>query len=161
MKKPSLRVLRYRHHPKYKFVLDLRGFGQGRKFFKTRAEAEAERLRQKTTLERHGREAIGLSQRDLSDFITGKKKLAQYGKTVNDAFAFYLDHLDRVLRCKTTVAELAQEVIDKAQRWSGPAILGKPEALPVQVCPRFRKTSHRSRQSRGAGQLAAGAAVFT
>ena len=112
VKKPSLRVLRYRHHPKYRFVLDLRGFGQGRKFFKTRAEAEAERLRQKTTLERHGQEAIGLSQRDLSDFITGKKKLAQYGKTVNDAFAFYLDHLDRVLRCKTTVAELAKEVIE-------------------------------------------------
>ena len=104
VKKPSLRVLRYRHHPKYKYVLDLRGFGQGRKFFKTRAEAEAERLRQKTTLERHGQETIGLSPRDFSDFITGNKKLAQYGKTVNDAFAFYLDRLDRVLRCKTTVA---------------------------------------------------------
>jgi integrase len=112
VKKPSLIVRPYRHDLKYKFVLDLRGFGKGRKFFRTRAEAEAEALRQRTTLARHGREAIGLSQRDLSDFITGKKKLAQYGKTVNDAFSFYIDHLDRVLRCKTTVAELVKEVIE-------------------------------------------------
>src|SRR4029453_5555925 len=116
MKKPSLRVLPYRHHKKYKFVLDLRGFGQGRKFFKTRAEAEEERLRQKTTLERHGREAIGLSQRDLSDFITGKKKLAQYGKTGNDPFVFYTNHLERVLRCKVTVADLVQEVLGIKQK---------------------------------------------
>jgi integrase len=112
MKKPSLAVLPYRHHPKYKFVLDLRAFEKGRKFFRTRADAEAERLRQKTALERHGREAIGLSPRDLSDFITGKKKLAQYGKTVNDAFSFYVDHLERVLRCKVTVPELVQEVLE-------------------------------------------------
>jgi hypothetical protein len=71
MKKPKLAVLPYRHHSKYKFVLDLRPFGRGRKFFKTRAEAEAERLRQKTALERHGREAIGLLQHELSDFIRG------------------------------------------------------------------------------------------
>src|SRR5262249_50030129 len=34
VKKPKLAVLPYKHHPKYKFVLDLRGFGRGRKFFK-------------------------------------------------------------------------------------------------------------------------------
>ena len=62
MKKAKLAVLPYRHHPKYKFVLDLRAFGRGRKFFKTRAEADAERKRQLTALERHGREAIALPQ---------------------------------------------------------------------------------------------------
>jgi len=65
-----LKVLPYRHHPKYKFVLDLRAFGKGRKFFKTRTEADAERLRQITLLERHIREAIDLLQREMSDFIT-------------------------------------------------------------------------------------------
>ena len=70
-------ILPYHHHSKYKFVLDLRAFGKGRKFFKTRAEANAERLRQLTTLERHGREAIGLSPRELSDFITAKKQAGQ------------------------------------------------------------------------------------
>ena len=45
-------MLPYKHHPKYKFVLDLRAFGRGRKFFKTKVAAEAERMRQKTALER-------------------------------------------------------------------------------------------------------------
>jgi integrase len=112
VKKPKLAVLSYRHHSKYKFVLDLRAFGRGRKFFKTRAEAEAERLRQKTALERHGREAIGLPQHELSDFIRARKTLADYGKTINDATAFYVDHLQRVRRCKIRVAQLAEEVIE-------------------------------------------------
>ena len=116
MKKPKLAVLPYKHHPKYKFVLDLRAFGRGRKFFKTRAEAEAERQRQKTTLERHGREAIGLSQRELSDFITAKKQLAEHGKTINDAAEFFLDYLERVRRSGTTVAQLAEEVREAKRR---------------------------------------------
>ena len=82
LKKPKLAVLPYKHHPKYKFVLDLRAFGRGRKFFKTRVAAEAEQMRQKTALERHGREAIGLPQHELSDFIRTRKELAGYGKTI-------------------------------------------------------------------------------
>jgi integrase len=116
MKKPKLAVLPYRHHSKYKFVLDLRPFGRGRKFFKTRAEAEAERLRQKTALERHGREAIGLLQHELSDFIRARKTLAEYGKTINEALEFFVDHLERVRRCKITVAQLAEEVLDAKRR---------------------------------------------
>lgn len=54
-------------------MLDLRAFGRGRKFFKTKVAAEAERMGQKTELERHGREAIGLPQHELSDFIRTRK----------------------------------------------------------------------------------------
>jgi hypothetical protein len=57
IKKPKLAVLQYRHHKKYKFVLDLRAFGKGRKFFKTRSEADAERLWQISLQERYSREA--------------------------------------------------------------------------------------------------------
>jgi integrase len=120
MKKPSLAVLPYRHSKTHKFYLNLQPFGKGRKFFRTRAEAEAERLRQLTALERHGREAVGLSQRELSDFITAKRELAKYGRTINDAKAFYLDHLERVRRCNTTFAELAAEVLE-AKRKDGRA----------------------------------------
>jgi integrase len=116
MKKSKLAVLPYRHHLKYKFVLDLRPFGRGRKFFKTRAEADAERKRQLTTLERHGREAIGLPQHELSDFIRARKTLADYGKTINDAVGFFVDHLERVRRCKITIAQLADEVLDAKRR---------------------------------------------
>jgi len=118
VKKPSLKVLPYRHHPKYKFVLDLRPFGQGRKFFKTRAQADAEAMRQKTLLERHSREAIGLSQREMSDFIEAKRRLAAYGEAINDAVEFRIDHLERVRRHGITVAQLVDEVV-KAKRRDG------------------------------------------
>jgi integrase len=120
MKKPVLNVRKYHHSATHKFLLDLRAFGKGRKFYKTRAEAEAERLRQQTLLERHSRDAIGLSQREMSDFITVRNTLAEYGKTINDAGAFFVDHLERVRRCKTTVAQLTEEVIE-AKRKDGRA----------------------------------------
>src|SRR6266852_5801076 len=116
MQKPKLEVRPYRHRSKHKFVLDLRAFGRGRKFFKTRAEADAECLRQKTLLERHSREAIGLSQREMSDFITAKRKLTEYGDTINEAVNFRVDHLERIRRCKITVAQLADEVLNAKRR---------------------------------------------
>jgi integrase len=116
VKKAKLEVLRYCHHPKFKFVLDLRAFGRGRKFFKTRAEADAERLRQLTTLERHGREAIGLSQRELSDFMTARNALAKHDKTINDAAGFYLNYLERVRRHGVTVTTLANELIEAKRK---------------------------------------------
>src|SRR5262245_33939608 len=116
MKKASLAVLRYRHSQTHKFYLNLKPFGKGRMFFRTRAEAEAERLRQLTALARHGREAIALPQHELSDFIRARKTLAGYGKTINDATAFYVDHLERVRRCNTTFAELAAEVLEAKRR---------------------------------------------
>ncbi len=85
MKRPTLRVLEYRHSQTHPWYLDLRPFNRGRKFFKTKAEAEAERLRQITTLERHGREAIGLPAGELSAIVEARKKLARHGKTIEDA----------------------------------------------------------------------------
>jgi len=75
-------------------------------------------MRQKTTLERHGREAIGLPQHELSDFIRARKRLADYDKTITDAADFYIDHLERIRRCKVTVKQLSQEVIE-AKRGDG------------------------------------------
>jgi integrase len=118
VKTPKLAVRPYRHHPRYKFVLDLRPWGRGRQFYKTRAEADAELRRQKTTLERHGREAIGLPQHEVSDFIHARKTLAEYGKSINDAVGFFVDHMERIRRCKVTVAQLADEVL-KAKRRDG------------------------------------------
>jgi integrase len=116
MKKPKLAVLPYRHHGKYKFVLDLRAFGKGRKFFKTRAEADAERLRQTALKECHSREAIGLSQREMSDFITAQNKLAEYNETINEAVKFRVNYLERVRRCKVTVSQLTDEVLEMKLR---------------------------------------------
>src|SRR5260370_11327959 len=118
MKKPKLAVLPYKHHLKYKFVLDLRGFGKGRKFFTTKAEAEAEARRQRTTLERHGRAAVGLPQRVLSDFITARDELAKYGKTINDAASFLIEYLKASER-SCTVPALVDMVIAAKKKACG------------------------------------------
>ena len=112
MKRPTLRVLEYRHSKTHPWYLDLRPFNKGRKFFKFKAEAEAERLRQIATLNRHGEEAVGLSPAELSAIIQARKKLAKHGKTIDDAATFYLDYLERIRRCNVTVAQLTKEVLD-------------------------------------------------
>src|SRR5436190_2369163 len=116
MKRPTLRVLEYRHSKTHPWYLDLRPFNRGRKFFKTKAEAEAERLRQITTLERHGREAVGLPPGELSAIIQARMELAKHGKTIDDAATFYLDYLERIRRCNVTVAQLATEVLDAKRK---------------------------------------------
>jgi integrase len=116
MKRPTLRVLEYRHSKTHPYYLDLRPFNKGRKFFKTKAEAEAERLRQITTLNRHGREAVGLSPGELSAIIEARKELAKHGKSIEEAAAFYLDYLERIRRCNISVADLAKEVLEAKRK---------------------------------------------
>jgi hypothetical protein len=59
-RKRTLTVRQYRHSSTHPYYLDLRAFNQDRKFFETKAEAKAERLRQITLWERGGRDAVGL-----------------------------------------------------------------------------------------------------
>jgi integrase len=120
MRRPSLAVLPYRHSKTHRYYLDLRPFNQGRKFFKTKAEAEAERMRQLTLRERGGREAVGLPLNELSTIVQARKKLAAHGKTLAEAATFFLDHLERIRRCNVSVAELADEVLE-AKRKDGHA----------------------------------------
>src|SRR5262249_29495869 len=116
MRQPTLTIRPYPHSKTHRFVLDLRPFGQGRKFFRSRDEAKAERLRVLNTLKKHGREALELSQRDISDFVTAKQRLAEHGKTITDAANFLLDHQERIRRCKTTVRELMAELLEAKRR---------------------------------------------
>src|SRR5437762_11086842 len=116
MRKPMLKVLPYRHSDTHPYYLDLRPFGQGRKFFKSRAEADAERLRQITLRERGGREAVGLPLNELSAIVEARSALANHGKNIKDAVTFYLDHLERIKRCNFTVGQLAGEVLAAKQK---------------------------------------------
>src|SRR5215469_12720635 len=118
MRRPSFKVHEYKHSKTHKFYINLRAFGKGRKFFKTRSEADAEAKRQRILLERHGREAVGFSKGELSEFIEAKQKISAYGETIRDAVQFRVDHLERVRRHGITVAQLTDEVI-KAKRRDG------------------------------------------
>src|SRR5262249_38050452 len=100
----------------------------------------AECLRQRTLLERHSREAIGLSQRELSDFITAKNKLGEYDKTISDSVEFYVDHLKRIRRCNTTISELAHEVLKAKQRdGRAPMYLADLRKRLARFCQDFGK----------------------
>lgn len=116
MKKPKVEVRPYKHSLKYKFVLDLRAYGKGRKFFTTRTEADAEARRQKTLLEIHSREAVGLSQREMSDFIHARNTLAGYGERISDAVKFRVDYLERVRRHGITVEKLVTELLEAKRK---------------------------------------------
>ena len=116
MKRPTLKVRAYKHSETHRFLLDLRPWGKGRIFFKTRAEAEAERLRQLNALKRHGEEAIGLPAHELSEFIKARKRLADHGKTITDAADFLIHHLEQIRRCNTTILELTAELIEAKRR---------------------------------------------
>ena len=120
MKRAKLAVRPYRHSKTHPYYLDLRAFGQGRKFFKTKAEADAECLRQLTLRERGGREAVGLPLNELSAIVQARKKLAGHGRTLTEAATFFLDYLERIRRCNVTVAELSREVVE-AKRKDGRA----------------------------------------
>src|SRR4030095_15625078 len=116
MKRATLAVRKYRHSETHPYYLDLRAFKQGRKFFRTRAEAEAERMRQLTLRERGGREAIGLPLNELSTIVEARKKLAAHGKGLADAAAHYLDYLERIERCNITVAQLIAELLEAKRK---------------------------------------------
>jgi integrase len=116
MRRPSFKVHEYKHSKTHRFYINLRAFGKGRKFFKTPSEADAEAMRQRTLMERHGREAVGFSKGELSEFIEAKQKLSAYGETLREAVEFRIDHLDRVRRHGITVAQLVDEVREAKRR---------------------------------------------
>lgn len=67
-------------------------------------------------VERHGREAVGFSKGQLSEFVEAKQKLSAYGETIRDAVEFRIDHLERVRRHGITVAQLVNEVLEAKRR---------------------------------------------
>jgi len=73
-------------------------------------------MRQITLRERGGREAMGLPLNELAAIVQARLALAKYGKSINDAAGFYLDHLERIRRCNITVAQLAAEVLAAKQK---------------------------------------------
>jgi integrase len=116
MKQPILAVRPYRHSRATNgYWICVLG-ASGGLFFKTRAEGDAECLRQRTLLERHSREAVGLSQREMSDFITARDRLEKFDETINHAVEFRIDHLERVRRHGITLEQLTAELLETKRK---------------------------------------------
>jgi hypothetical protein len=93
VRRPQLKVLPYNWDPNFHWVVDLRGFGKGRRFFRTKADAEAFAEQQRSMLSKHGREVLDLSKKELAEIVECKNRLAAHGKTIRDATDFFLAHL--------------------------------------------------------------------
>ena len=91
----------YPHSKTHPWIVDLRAVCKGRKFFRFKAEAEAEARRQNILHTKHGREAVGLSNRELAEIIGLRQDLTEYRKptgkpyTLTDAVHFLKHHLER------------------------------------------------------------------
>jgi integrase len=117
MKRAKLTIREYPNNPpSRRYVVDLRSYGKGRKFFATKIDAENERRRQEILRNRAGSEAVGLPHSELAAIIQARKQLAAHGKTISDATAFYLDYLERIKRCNITVSQLALEVLRNKEK---------------------------------------------
>lgn len=64
-------------------------------FFATATEADAKAEQQRIARKNQGTEAAAMPSRLRSDALEAERQLAPYGKTINDAVAHYLAHLQR------------------------------------------------------------------
>jgi integrase len=85
-------------------------------FFKTETAAKAELIRVKTKLRREGDEALAIPDMLRITALEGQKKLGLYGKTVDDAIAFYLKHLSDSEKSITVEKLVAEFMGDQVRR---------------------------------------------
>jgi integrase len=120
--KAKFKAQPYPHSKTHPWIVDLRAVCKGRRFFRFKSEAESEARRQNILQKRHGEQAVGLSNRELSEIIGLRQDLAEYRKptgkpyTLTDAVHFLTQRLERERRCKVTVSELSRELQQAKKR---------------------------------------------
>ena len=117
MKKPQLRVKEYPHSLTARFVIEgLRVNGKRRRlFFRTKAEADLELARIKKKRVREGEDALSISDSLRIMARDCAAVLAPFSKTIQDATAFYLNHLQDLNR-SITLEALVSEYQDSRRR---------------------------------------------
>jgi integrase len=101
----------------YPYVIETRVNGKRqRRFFKTKTAANQELSRIKTKIQREGEDALAIPDLLRITALEGQKKLNQYGKTVEDAIAFYLKHLSDSERSITVDKLVAEFMGDQVRR---------------------------------------------
>lgn len=128
MKQAVLKIRPYNHSPIWKFVIDMRGFGKSRMFFKSRQSANVELKKQRRLLAHHGKEALGLSAVEMHAFIAARDMLAEYGETIGDAVKARVDYHKNQRRCDLTVAQFKNEYLAGKE-----ALLAKKELSEAHI----------------------------
>jgi integrase len=84
--------------------------GRARRYFTERSEAETFLQLAKIQARNHGTAALSISERLRMEAVAGAEKLAPFGKSISDAVAFYLRHLEQTARSRP-VAEVVEELL--------------------------------------------------
>ncbi|HEV2960943.1 MAG TPA: hypothetical protein VG649_03895, partial [Candidatus Angelobacter sp.] len=112
--KPSVKEYESETYP---YVIETRVNGKRqRRFFKTKTAANQELSRIKTKIQREGEDALAIPDLLRITALEGQKKLSQYGKTVDDAIAFYLKHLSDSEKSITVEKLVAEFMGDQVRR---------------------------------------------
>jgi integrase len=109
--KNGFRVKAYKH-PRLKFVVRGKVSGKWeRRYFETKGEANTYARQQNTRLLNEGREGVEFSSAQRVSAQRAAERLAPFGKTVEEAVAFYVAHLEQARRAaplSVAVDELIQ-----------------------------------------------------
>ena len=106
--KTGFRVRKYKH-PRLRFVVRGKVSGQwARKYFETKAEAQTYSEQKNIELLNQGREGIEFPSSLRVMAQDCQFRLQQRGKTINDATAHYLQHLDAIAKSCTVDALVAE-----------------------------------------------------
>jgi integrase len=84
------------------------GKGRNRQFFIDKTEAQTVFDQKLIEKENYGKAGLAFTERERTEFIESSEKLKPFGKTIRDAVAFYLPHLNATTRTCT-----AAELVDK------------------------------------------------
>lgn len=112
MAKITVSVLKCRH-PRYRFtvVMSREGRRLRQRYLKTKGEADAVAQAFKTEVANAGAQAAAsISDLDRMLVVEARTKLQPYGKTLRDAFNFFLAHLERTIK-PCTVADAVDSLL--------------------------------------------------
>lgn len=104
-----IRAKRAVNNGKQAWLVDLRAFGQGRKFFQEEQEAKLEAASWEKERRLHGAAAFALDTSERSQFIAARDRLAEVGASINDAVDFFMRHGPK--RQPTTLSDALNAII--------------------------------------------------
>jgi integrase len=100
MRRPTLRIVEYRHSATAKYVIEgLRVNGKRKRlFFSTKQKADEEFARLKIKRRKEGENALRISDSLRIMALESEQKLTPFGKTLQDAVEFYVHYLQQALQ---------------------------------------------------------------
>ena len=114
MRNPTIKIGKY-NHGEYKFVVDLRAFGSGRKFFRSMYEAKEALRHYRARYAGHGQESLRVPDMEMREILNIRRILARGGKTIGDVARFYAAHVLASEKSCTAV-QLVQELLAAKER---------------------------------------------